>query len=100
MTIVCQWGIALTDNLIFFFLGRKINDVIIINIGNTIYYLTIRRFNKAEVVNLCIDTKRRNQTDVWTFRGLDWTQTAIVSVVYVTNLETRTFTRKTTGTKG
>ena len=44
-----------------------------------------------------MDAQGRDQTDVRTFRGFDdGTQAAIVAVVYVTHLETGTFTAQTT----
>ena len=46
-----------------------------------------------------MNTQRRNQTNVGTFRSLNGTQTAIVGVVNVTNLKTGTFAAQTTRTK-
>ncbi len=71
--------------------------MIIVKVNLAVGNLTVRSFDKSEIVNLCINAKRRNQTDIRAFRGLDRTQTAIMGIVHVTNLETCTLTRQTAG---
>ena len=99
-TIFCQRSITLTDDLSLLILSCQVNNIIIVHINLAIVHLTVRSYDKAEVIDLCIHTEWRNQTDVWTFRTLNRTKTTIVSIVYVSNLETSTLTRQTTRTKG
>ena len=81
------------------FLGCQIDDIVIAEVGNTVLHLTVGCLNEAELIDLCIHTERRNQTDVWSFRALDRTQTTVVCIVYVTNLETGTLTAQTARTQ-
>ena len=53
-------------------------------------YYTVRCFNKAILIYSCITCKGVDQTDVRTFRGLDWTHTAIMCIVYISYLESGT----------
>ena len=39
--------------------------------------------------------KGGDETDIWSFRCLDSTETTVVRVVYVTHLKARTLTRET-----
>ena len=91
-TIVIQRRITLTDDVLRLFLSCQINNFLIIKIGHTILYLTIRSLDKAKFINLSIHTERADQTDVWSFRAFDRTQTTIVCIVYVTHLESSTLT--------
>ena len=97
--VIVQGSISLTNNLAFFFFSRKEHHVVIVKVHHGVFNLAIRGLNETEFVNLRINAKRRNQTDVRTFRRLNRTETTIVGVVYVTNLETGTFTRQTAGAK-
>ena len=98
-TVLVKRSISLNNKLSIFLFCCKEDNFIIIHINLGITDLTIRCFDKAKLVNSGISTKRRNKTNVWTFRRLDRTQATIVSIVDVTNLEARTFTRKTARTK-
>ena len=60
----------------------------------------VRRLDKAEVVDACVGCQIGGQADVRTFRGLDRAQTAVMRVVYVSNLEGCTVTGQTAGTEG
>ena len=91
-SVIIQRGITLTDDIIGFVLSCQIDDLVIIEIGNSILHLTVRCLDKAKLIDLSIDTKRRNQTDVRTFRTLNRTEATIVSVMYVTNLKSCTLT--------
>ena len=91
--------VALTDNLLFLFLGGEIDDVVVVHIDNRIVHLAVRSDDEAQVVDLGIDAERGDQTDIGTFRTLDRTQTTIVSIVNVTHLETCTLTRQTARTQ-
>ena len=99
-TVVVQRCITLTDDMLCLFLGCQIDDIVIAEVGNTVLHLTVRCLNEAELIDLCIHTERRNQTDVRTFRALDRTQTTIVCIVYVTYLEAGALTRQTARTQG
>ena len=95
--IIIDRSITLGDDLTLFDFGGEVLDMRIIEIDHAIIYLAIRGFDETEVIDFCVNAERRNQTDVRTFRGLDWAETAIVSIVHVTDLETGTFTRQTAG---
>ena len=60
----------------------------------------VRRLDKAEVVDAGVGCQIGDQADVRTFRGLDRAQTAVMGVVYVSNLEGCTVTGQTAGTEG
>ena len=60
----------------------------------------VRRLDEAEVVDAGVGREVGDQADVRTFRGLDRAQTAVVRVVYVSNLEGRTVTGQTAGAEG
>ena len=60
----------------------------------------VRRLDKAEVVDACVGCQIGDQADVRAFRGLDRAQTAVMGVVYVSNLEGCTVTGQTAGTEG
>ena len=99
-TVIVQGGITLTNYLAFFLFCWEINNVIIIHVNHRVLYLTIGSFDEAKVINLCVNAEWRNQTNVRAFRWLNRTKTTIVRIVYVTHLETSTFTWQTARTKG
>jgi len=41
----------------------------------------VRGFDETKVVDLSVNAKRRNQTDIRTFRSFDGTQATVVSIV-------------------
>ena len=98
-TVIVQRSITLSNDLVFFFFCRQVFDTFRRQINYSILYLTIRSYDKAQIVDLCIDTQRRDQTDVRTFRCFDRTQTTIMSIVYVSHLKTCTVTWQTTRTQ-
>ena len=98
-TVIIQRSITLCYDLSFFFLSRQVNESILRQIYLSVIYLTVRSFNKAEIINLSKHTKWRNQTDIRTFRCFNRTKASVVCIVNVTNLKSGTFTRQTTRTK-
>ena len=98
-TIFVQRSITLSYYKVFFFLSCQVNNIIIIEVYFTFFYFTIRCRDETEVIDFCVDTQRRDQTNVWTLRSFNRTKTTIVSIVNVTNFETCTVTRKTTRTE-
>ena len=100
VSVLLQWCITLTDNLCFLFFGRKINDIIVIDIADSVLNLAIRSLDKSEIIYLCVYTKRGDKTDVWSFRRLDRTETSVVCIVHVTYLKASTLTSKTARTEG
>ena len=98
-TIYRKRCVSLTDNLVFFLFCCQINDILVIHVYFCIVNLTIRGNDETKIIDLCIDTEGRYQTDIWPFRTLNWTETTIVSIVYVANLETCTLTWQTTRAK-
>ena len=99
-TVVVERSVALCNNLAFLSLGSQINNIVVLEVDNAVCHLTVRSLDKAKLINLCINAKRRNQADVRTFRGFNRTKTSVVSVVNVAHLETGTVTRQTARTKG
>src|SRR5437899_5223792 len=62
--------------------------------------MTVGRLNEAIGVDLTIGRQVTNQTNVWTFRGLNRANAAIVRLVYVTYIKACAVARETTGTQG
>ena len=98
-TICIQRCITLSYYKVFFLFCCQINNIIVIKVYFTIFYLTVRSRDKTKVIDFCVNTQRRDKTNIWTLRSFDRTKTTIVCVVNVTNLETSAVTRKTTRTK-
>ena len=65
---------------------------LILHLHFSIFNFTIRSFDESHLVHLCMNTKGRDQTDVWTFRSFNGTKTTIVRIVNVTNFKACTFT--------
>src|SRR4051812_18172799 len=61
----------------------------------TMTNLTVWCFDKAHLIDLRVNAKCRDQTNVWTFRSFNCTKTSVVRIVYVTNLEACSFTTQT-----
>ena len=99
-SIIIQRSITLSYNLILLFFGRQINDMVIVKIHFTTSNFAVRSFDKAKIIDLCIHTQRRNQTNVRSFRRFNRTQTSIVCIVHVTHLKSGTVTRQTARTQG
>ena len=99
VTFVIQRSIPLSYDEVFFFLSGIVLQSLIREVNLPILDATVRRRDEAEVIDLRIDTERRDQTDVWPFRRLNRTETAVVGIVYVTDLEAGTLTRETARTE-
>ena len=99
-TVVVQRCVALTDDVVFLLLGSEVFYVCIVQVNYAVLNLTVRSLDKAEVVDLCVHTQRRDKTDVRSFRRLDRTETTVVCIVYVTHLETSALTRQAARTQG
>ncbi len=81
------------DDQPFFFVSRQEFDVFR---ADTIHNLAVWRLNEAELVHASVNSERRDQTDVWSFRRLDRAKATIVRVVNVTYFKAGALTRKTT----
>ena len=95
-----QRGITLTDDFAFFFFGTEVNNVVVVEVDLRIGHIAIRCLDEAELVDLCIDAKRRNQADVRTVRRLDRTEATIVGIVHVAHFETCALAAQTARTQG
>ena len=71
--------------------GRKNSNVID---HTSVFHLAIGRLNEAELVDSREARKRRNQSDVRTFRRLNRTDAAVVRWVNIAHFETRALSRK------
>ena len=92
---ICNRGVSLSYIVSIFFFCSQIN-YIFRHVHFSIAHLSIRCLDESHAVHFGMYTKRRDQTNVWTFWSLNGTQTTVVSVVNVTYLETGSFSRKTT----
>src|SRR5690606_7973232 len=92
--IYCRVGLC--NHSTYFFNRRQVFNVISYAAIN---HFTVWSFQETEVVTFGVNRQRVDQTNVWTLRGLNWTYTTIVSLMYVTYFEARTFTSQTTRPK-
>ena len=99
LTFIIERSVTLSYRVILFILSCEVDDTLVGKIHFTIGCLTIRRFDKAKAINLCINTERRNQTDIRAFRRLNRAETAIMGIVYVSHLKTCTVAAQTTRAK-
>ena len=53
----------------------------------------VRRFNKAELIDLAKAGQRRNQADIGAFRRFYRAHATVVRMMHVTDFEASTFTR-------
>ena len=74
--------------------------MVVIEVDERILYAAVRSSDEAKLIDSSVYTERRDKTDVRTLRALDRTQTTVVCIVNVTNLEACTLTRQTARTKG
>ena len=86
--------------MVLLLLSGEVDNVVVVEVYDRVLNLTVWSGDKAKLVDCGIHTERRDKTDVRTLRALDRTQTTIVCVVNVSNLEACALTRKTTRTKG
>ena len=90
---VAQVGVRLGNNEVTLFNSRQVMNFV----GHhAVGHFTIRGFEEAVFVSLCVHGQGVDQTDVRTFRGFDWADATVVSRVYVSHFEARTFTGQTT----
>ena len=84
----------------FLFLSGEVDNVLVVKVYYRILNLAVRSGDEAKLIDSGIHTERRDKTDVRTLRALDRTQTTVVCIVNVSNLETCALTRKTARAKG
>ncbi len=100
LAVILHRSITLGYHLALLDLGSQVDNLVVVEIHHAILHLAVRCLDKAQIIDLGIDTERRDKTDVRALRGLDRTQTAVVCIVNVTHLEARTLSRQTAGAKG
>ena len=92
-----QRGIGLGDDVLAFFDGRKVVDLV----GDlAIGHATVRRFNEAIFVQAGVEGQRVDQADVRAFRRFDRADAAVVRDVHVAHFEAGTFARQTARAQG
>ena len=91
-SVIIHGSITLSDDLAFFNFGCQVDYIIVVQIHLAVLNLAVGSLNESEIIDLGIDAERRDKTDVRAFRGLNRTETAIVGIVYVSNLEAGTLT--------
>ena len=98
-SVFVQRSITLSDDVVFFLFGGEIYQILIVEVYYAIGNVAVRRFDKTKLVDVGVYAKRRNKSDVRTFRALDGAKASIVRIVNVAHFETCTFARKTTRTE-
>ena len=89
--------VCLGNNVFIFFVGSQVINLV----GNlAVDNFSVRCFDKAVFVDTGIGRKRTDQTDVGTFGSFDGAHSAIVAVVYVTNLKACSFSGQTAWSQG
>src|SRR5690606_38997901 len=91
VTLVVVFSICLRNRLPVFIFSRQINNRLFHHYP-AILNFPVRSFNKVQVMDLRVNTQRRNQTNIWSLRRFNRTQTSVMRIVYVTNLKTGTLT--------
>src|SRR5262245_51671963 len=65
-------------------------------INNTaVFHFTVWAFNEAVLIDAGVTAQRRDESDVWTFRCLNWTDTTVVCRVYVAHFKSCALSRQT-----
>ena len=89
-TVVVQRSITLTDDMVFLLFSSKIKYMVIVEINNSVLNLAVRSLDESQLIDFSVNTKRRDKSDVRTFRALNRTKASVVCIVNVTHLETGT----------
>ena len=94
MAVLGKWCVGLCNNEVIFFRSGEVIDVL--------GYLALDDaavwgLNETKGVDARERCERTNQTNVGTFRSFNGAHTSVVGRVNVTNLNTCTLTRETTG---
>src|SRR5215468_6482891 len=65
-------------------------------INNTaVFHFTVRALNKPVLIDAGVTAQRRDESDVRTFRCLNWTNTTVVCRVYVAHFKSCALSRQT-----
>ncbi len=94
--VFVQASVRLSDDDILFTIRIEPLDV---RRDLAVLHHAIRRLDKAEVVDLRVAGKRRDESDVRTFRGLDRAHTAVLRIVNVADLEAGALTSESARSK-
>ena len=103
VTFLIKWRVRLGNCHAFFFICCHVYYAVryayfnyfisISTFAIYFFYFTVRSFDETELVYFRVVGQGVDQTDVWTLWSLDWTHTAIVRMMHVTNFEACTLTR-------
>ena len=99
LALVAQRRVGLSDHEAFLFLGAEILNAGIVQVDLAAGYLAVGRLDKAHVADLGVHAKRRDQTDIRTFRRLDRAEATVMGVVHVAHLEAGPLARQAARTK-
>ena len=99
LALVAQRRVGLSDHEAFLLFGAEILNACIVQVDLAAGYLAVGRLDKAHVANLGVHAKRRDQTDIRTFRRLDRAEATVMGVVHVAHLETGPFARQAARSK-
>jgi hypothetical protein len=97
MALVVQLRVGLGNDLSFFLIGREVLDLVT---DAAVLRETVRRLDKAELIYASVSRERIDETDVWTFRRLNWADTPVVRRMNVANFEAGTFAIQTAWPEG
>ena len=89
---IVKWRGGLGNYFVFLFFRTQVNRILI-HLNLTVYNTLVRCFNKTKPIDLSINAKRRDKTDIRAFRCFNGTQTTIMGIMHVADLETGTFAR-------
>ena len=100
IAVVIEGGIALGNHLTLLNFGGEVGYMVVVEVHAAVGNGAVGGLDESEVVDLRINAKRRDQTDVRAFRGLDRAETAVMGVVYVSHLKACTLAAQTAGAEG
>ena len=59
-SIIVKWSITLSDNVVFLLLCCQIYHLVVVEVCHTIFHLSVWGLDKSKLIDLCINTKRRD----------------------------------------
>ena len=89
--VLVEFGVRLGDREALLFVRWEVDHVIS---DATLLHAAVGRLNEAEVVDAPEGRQRSNQSDVRTFRCLNWADSAVVAVVDVADVEAGALARE------
>ena len=98
VTVLVEMLVSLSNYVVVLFVCGEVNDLVG-NAAGSLVNDSVWSLKESVIAYLCIGCKVGDKTDVGTLGGLDGAYSAVVCIVYVTNLEGSPVSRETAGTK-